>query len=642
MAVITLDFETFFRTGYSLSSLSYEEYIFHPEFYVHSVGVKINDETTRYYADNEVRPALRELFFPGNPHTLICHNLMFDGAILSWYYGLAAKTYWCTQCMSRGLWPQERTSLEQLAIRLWPDNLSMRKGKELENFRGVKQLTPEQHITMGDYCIQDVDLTFAAARVLVPRIPDTELEAIHFTLSRFLHPVVRVDHARLVKFLDEHRTEQERIILAAGISPDYETSRAILASNLKFAAWLEKTHGLVIPKVLSPTAKNPDNEKLPLSKADKEFIELQLDHPELKHVWIARMMATSNIAETRAMRLIGHSSVFPNHQLAIPKQYYGAHTGRWSGCNKINMENLQAGSQHRLALIAPPGYRIGVVDLANIEGRVMAWFAQQLDVCQAFADNVDLYDRMATAVYGYEVRRNHEVIDHETGKKIKPHAKEGFVGKTMILGLGYGMGAKKLRHTFLVGGRGGEHMFFSLAECEHFVRVYRNANDRFAACWAYAQKMLYHMTSKGEDPIVWRCLKVGYRWIKLPNNMYLSYPKLERVEDDRGNIQYQYWNGKHMTSIHGAKLIENIIQALSRIILNDARRAVTEHLAQYNDPNQCVLMTVHDEIVAILSEETVETDMDFIHAAMKQTPTWAADGLLVLNTAGGHDVCYSK
>jgi len=925
VAYITLDFETFYGTKYSLTSLSYEEYIHDPRFKVHGVGIKIDNQPTTYYPEQQVYDALQALFGAPNAHTLICHNIMFDGAILSWHYGMRAKTYWCTQAMSRGLYPQERANLANLAERLWPDDPSMRKGKELESFKDVQTLDAEQQARMGAYCRQDVDLTFAAALKMHAMLPDEELESIDWVSHQFIHPVIEVDRPLLEQFLVEHRAERARVIAASG------TTQEVLASNMKFAAWLLATHEIEIPLILSPTPKDPENQKLPLSKQDKEFINLQLDHPELEYVWVARKAATSNIAETRAERILLHSRL-NGGKLAVPISYYAAHTGRYGGTNKINVQNFQAGSAHRRALKAPAGYKIGVRDLSNIEGRLSAWFARQVDKCQAFARGEDLYNKIASEIYGRPIDRKRVAIHPETGEEFEPDAQEGFVGKTCLaegslvltnsgwkpvetiklsdqlwdgenwvshdgmiangiketlnlsglwltpdhlvlcgtdwkesqylvqdknalcqalgtamgtlqlpgtsgangvelnpssyaatavsmnissilktlsysnlrdalsarakqvlksvtgctplrwqttliergyltdfppqslgaitrgkisgrdvitpieasryvklggtidalfyytckhcqdgiartwtwteltmiagmnraisglsrgrktattdgpssnsnnacqnskqsanvydilsvgpnnrfyalteqgpvvvhnceLGLGYRMGPPKLRHTFLVGGRNEQRVFFTLEDCQHFVRTYRQLNDKIAECWVIGDRMIEHMLQKDEQPIKWRCLEVGYRYIKLPNGMYLTYPKLRRVEDERGNMSVVYWNGKHDTHIHGGKLMENIIQALARIIMEHGRRLACKELAKQEDPNVRIAMSVHDELVAVLKAERAQQDLEMIDACMRELPDWANDGLLVLATAGGIDDCYSK
>ena len=70
-------------------------------------------------------------------------------------------------------------------------------------------------------------------------------------------------------------------------------------------------------------------------------------------------------------------------------------------------------------------------DSAQIEARVLAWLAEQGDLVTAFANKEDVYKKMASKIYG---------VKEETVTK-----DQRFVGKTTILGAGYGMGAPKFQ-----------------------------------------------------------------------------------------------------------------------------------------------------------------------------------------------------
>ena len=80
-------------------------------------------------------------------------------------------------------------------------------------------------------------------------------------------------------------------------------------------------------------------------------------------------------------------------------------------------------------MIAPEGYTIVEADSSQIEARVLAWFAGQNDLTAAFAKGEDVYVKMASRIYQ---------CDEEDVTK-----DQRFVGKTTILGAGYGMGAEK-------------------------------------------------------------------------------------------------------------------------------------------------------------------------------------------------------
>jgi hypothetical protein len=83
MNVITLDFETYYDTGFSLSRLTTEEYIRSPEFEMIGVGVKVNDASTYWVSGSRETIFNKLKKLPWRDSMLLCHNTMFDGAILA-------------------------------------------------------------------------------------------------------------------------------------------------------------------------------------------------------------------------------------------------------------------------------------------------------------------------------------------------------------------------------------------------------------------------------------------------------------------------------------------------------------------------------------------------------------------------------
>ena len=81
--------------------------------------------------------------------------------------------------------------------------------------------------------------------------------------------------------------------------------------------------------------------------------------------------------------------------------------------------------------MAPEGYSLIDCDSSQIEARVLAWLAGQDDLTTAFANGDDVYKHMASSIYN--VPRDGVNKDQR------------FVGKTTILGAGYGMGAPKFQ-----------------------------------------------------------------------------------------------------------------------------------------------------------------------------------------------------
>ena len=93
MNLVTIDFETFYDTGYGLNRLTTEEYIRHELFQVIGLAIKINDGSTKWYSGTheELYKVLHEIDWSNS--MLLCHNTQFDGAILAWIFNIIPEIY---------------------------------------------------------------------------------------------------------------------------------------------------------------------------------------------------------------------------------------------------------------------------------------------------------------------------------------------------------------------------------------------------------------------------------------------------------------------------------------------------------------------------------------------------------------------
>ena len=127
MIDITLDFETYFDTKVSLTKLTTMEYIKHPMFKVWGVGIKYGDNETEWFSEDEVEYELASIDW--DEVRLICHNTPFDAYVLAQHYGYIPAYFVDTAAMSRGKYPGQSARLADTAIRLFPNDESMRKGE---------------------------------------------------------------------------------------------------------------------------------------------------------------------------------------------------------------------------------------------------------------------------------------------------------------------------------------------------------------------------------------------------------------------------------------------------------------------------------------------------------------------------------
>ena len=599
--LLTLDFETYYDVRLQLSKMSTMEYINDPEFKVHGVGLKFDDAPAEWYSADEVQEVLSTVDW--EDCQLLCHNASFDGAVLAAKYGYYPAYYLDTSAMSRGLYPGQSSSLKNVAIRLWPDDESMRKGDDLIKSKGVFDLPPDIEDSLADYCIQDAELTYAIYKQFEGKVPHSELDLIDLTTRMFTRPCMMIDREQLTAYMDQERGNAEQKIKASGVEAE------VLRSNPKFSDYIENTLKLVVPTKASPTT----GKNIPaLGKNDAGFQQLCEMYPEYNNVWEARIAAKSRLTETRAQRFLSASN--PDDTIGIPLRYYAAHTGRFGGSDSLNFQNMPRNSQLRKCLISPKDHLIYVADLSNIEARMLAWLAGQNDLLDQFRTGEDVYSSFASNIYDREITKDNDPT-------------ERFVGKTAVLGLGYGMGWKKFQSTLALGAA-GPVVNLEQEKTWQIVNAYRSKFFRIPILWEQCNTFLIDMLSGAEYQH--GVLGIKKERITLPNGMSLYYKDLNRGLDG-----FEFDSGRGNTYTYGGKITENIVQALSRIVVTDALLRID---SEVKDANVC--LTVHDEIVCVAPEDNPEERLQEIIDIMCIPPSWAEN--LPLAAEGGYDKGYSK
>jgi DNA polymerase len=511
--------------------------------------------------------------------------------------------------MSQGNWPNYSSSLENLAKRLWPDDETKRKGDDLKLTYGKRDLSPEIAEKLGDYCINDVELTYAAYTEMLPHYPQSELDLINLTIRMYCEPHLVVDKDLLDNHYNDEVEKRTNILLNAPVP------REILSSNDKFAVHITSL-GIEVPYKL-----NKNDEPIPAFAAnDRSFQDLQKAHPEHTGLWEARIATKSRIGETRARRFI--DATHSDGTISVPLNYYGAHTGRYSGGQKINMQNLGRNSPLRKVLCAPTGNLLYVSDLSQIEARVLAFLADEKELLYLFASGQDVYSNFASGVFGHPVNSKDNPI-------------ERFLGKVSILGLGFGMGWNRYRETVETGVM-GKPMPLSEIEARKIVSTYRTNYWRITHLWTQAERFLACAMNPDTYGLTLGPVSVQENRIILPNDMSLHYPDLEwngkamRYRDHKKNSWIDMWGGK---------IVENIVQALARIVITDAILHI-EKISKANNYGLKVVHTVHDEIIVSAPDDSPDETMELIHRQLKIPPTWAPN--LPLDAEGGYDTRYSK
>jgi DNA polymerase len=385
-----------------------------------------------------------------------------------------------------------------------------------------------------------------------------------------------------------------------------------LMSNPQLAKILED-FGVDVPMKVSPAN---GKQTYAFSKTDEGFKAL-LEHENVlvQAIVAARLGVKSTIEETRTERFIGIAS---RGAMPVPLRYYAAHTGRWGGDDKLNLQNLPRSSPLKYSIVPADGYVILDSDSSQIEARTLAWLAGQDDLVDAFDRGEDVYKIMASAIYGKDIA---EITKDER-----------FVGKTTILGAGYGMGAAKFKLQLKNFG-----VDVTLEEAKRIIDTYRATYPKIVALWAAANNVLKAMlrnaqTSLGRDDL----LKVdGKLGILLPNGLRLKYPNLRLREDEESGkveVVYDTKKGKAVipNRIYGGKVIENVCQALARIVIGEQMLQIAK---KYK-----VVMTVHDAIAVVVPKAEADTAKEFVEMCMRMRPKWALG--LPLNCEAGYGESY--
>lgn len=339
--------------------------------------------------------------------------------------------------------------------------------------------------------------------------------------------------------------------------------------------------------------------------------------------------------------------------------YHGAATGRWSG-RLVQPQNFPRGnvsdpeayiplvltrdvhnidlhhpplevvsSMLRAMLTAAPGHKLVAADFSAIEARVLAWLANEKDLLNTFATGGDVYKVMAAKIYSKPVA--------DIGKS------ERQMGKMAILGLGYGMGAKK----FVDACKTMADIDISPEDSKKVVDLYRSSSTGIVELWRELEAAaLQACLEPGTRQVAARGLirfkrESGYLWMKLPSGRLLCYSNPTVVERTTpwGSVQpaVRVYGVNSMTKkwmpydLYSGLLAENAVQAIARDILSEAMlRAEARQFP--------VVLSVHDEIVCELPES--QGSAHDLEEIMREVPEWASG--LPLNAEGWENFRFRK
>ena len=584
MDLITIDMETFYAQDYSLSKITTEDYVRSDKFEVIGLAVKVNNNATEWASGTHEQINEWLQTFNWADAMVVCHNTMFDGAILAWRFGINPRVWADTLCMGRALHGIEvGGSLKAMAERY---KVGV-KGEEVIAAKGKRRLdfTDAELDRYGDYCINDVEITHKLFHLMAKGFPKKEFKLIDVTLRMFIEPVLELDLNLLEQHLTDIKDTKEKLLESVNVDISE------LMSNQKFAELL-RGFGVEPPMKVSLTT---GKQTLAFAKSDEGFKALADHHDVRVQALVAARLGTkSTLEETRTQRFI---DIANRGLLPVPLRYYGAKTGRWAAEGSINMQNIPRKSALKKAITAPEGHVIVGADLSNIELRVGLWLAGQMDKLKLLGDGCDLYKDFASSVFniGYD--------------DVTPEQR--FIGKTSQLSLIYGVGAIKLRAAL----KQGSGVDIGEAESQRIVMLYRTEYDRVRSIW---QDGMGVIESIAAGATTWfgnnEFIKVhGSQGMLLPSGIYMRFDDLKYDLVD-GRKQWHYYVRRGRDRIYGSKVFQGLTQAIARCIMAEQMLEIQKHYP--------IALTIHDAVYSVVPEHEASNAVNLILSVMRTTPAW--------------------
>ena len=317
-------------------------------------------------------------------------------------------------------------------------------------------------------------------------------------------------------------------------------------------------------------------------------------------------------------------------------QFYGANrTGRWAG-RLIQLQNLPRNHMKdiesargvvasgdydlakmlyesipnvlseliRTAFVAAKGKTFVVADFSAIEARVLSWVAQEKWRMDVFEKHGKIYEASAAMMFGVPI----ETVTK--GSDLRQR------GKIAELALGY-QGS--------VGAMGKLDVKMPPDERQELVYKWRKANPRIVKLWQEVQENAI-IAIKTQREVQSQFLNYDCDGtvftIQLPSGRKLFYQKPRIVINKFGGEAMEFmgidqaikkWKA---IDTYGGKLVENIVQAISRDLLAYSMQRLD---AEGFD----MVMHVHDEIICESPEHDSKDDLQMMCNIMGEAVPWA-------------------
>lgn len=628
----TIDFETYYDRDYSLQKMTPVEYILDPRFEVIMLSVKRPGNPVINLPPDKIQQFF-DLLNPDDT-VMLSYNSLFDACICAWRYNFIAKLTVDVMGMVRASYGHALRSVA-LAV-AGPFIVGMHKGTAVHKMMGLHR---QDIINAGwmpeyeNYCGDDSVICEAIfEKIMADGFPMSELVVMDHVLRMALHPQFSLNGVELASHLQDIIADKANLMNVAGLSYDANGKCPELMSNDRFAGLL-RLRGIDPPLKISPTT---GRETYAFSKADQEFTDLE-EHPDLgvQALVAARLGHKSTIEETRTQRFLNIANlIWPEEYLKwrglpsgtklapMPIRYGAAHTHRLGGDWKLNVQNFPSRgiiNHLKRALMAWRGWKVVNTDSSQIEARIVAWLCGEWELLKQFELGLDPYKIFAAKVFHVDVSQ--------------VTAEQRFLGKTSILGLGFGLGWMKFKHQVRVKsleavkitGKGQE-LILADQQSLLIVNTYRSTYPGVQNAWRTLNNAIPILAGAPGNFSFGPCVFSKGK-ISLPNGLYLHYHNLRQTADG-----WVYDHAGKPRRLYGGALLENIVQALARCIVMDAASRIATRL---KGTGIQLALQVHDALAYVVPDAWVTAVGNIMKEEMNRRPAWALDLPLACDLKSG-------
>lgn len=640
---LSIDLETY--SDLDLNKCGVYKYASSPNFEILLFGYSINQGSVKVIdlAMGEVLPPEIKNAILDDSVIKSAHNAAFERICLSRYLGVHLKpdSWICT--MVHGAYLGLPLSLLGAGAVLGLEKQKLEGGRALIRYfcqpckptktngqrtRNLPQHDPEKWAEFKEYNLRDVEAELEIQQRLFNfPMPDAEWE--NYFLDQEINDrgiILDMDFVNAAIHLDSQARE-ELMGAMRGLT-DLENPNSV--AQLK--GWLaeegfetESLDKAVVRELLEETPKHVS-----------EVLELR------------QSLAKSSVKKYTAME----NAVCPDGRARGLIQFYGANrTGRFAG-RLIQVQNLPRNSLPdlkqaralvksrnyemidllydsvpmvlsdliRTSFIPKPAHKFIVADFSAIEARVIAWLAGEDWRNEVFAGHGKIYEASASHMFSIPL----EEITKDSPLRQK--------GKIAELALGYGGSVGALK------AMGALEMGLEEEELKPLVDTWRAANPNITKFWwdvdRAALTAVRNRTTTNTHGIVFE-FRSGMLFVHLPSGRHLSYvkPKIGLNKFVRDCVTYEGVGATkkwERIPTYGPKLVENIVQALSRDLL-------CYSMLNLNKEGYKIVMHIHDEVVI---EALESASLDEVCKIMGEVPLWAKG--LELRADGFESYFYKK